>query len=117
MKIAISGTNKKVLFHIFLWSIWLYLPLSNVNDDEFYSRAVLISLLIIFTHIPLFVLNTEWLIPKILMPKGILLYILSLILTVALFIYSTTLFLTGTTIFWIKTTFFAVSNSQKVCWL
>lgn len=85
MKIAISGTNKKVLFHIFLWSIWLYLPLSNVNDDEFYSRAVLISLLIIFTHIPLFVLNTEWLIPKILMPKGILLYILSLILTVALF--------------------------------
>lgn len=86
MKLYLTDTHKKILFHVFLWSIWLYLSLSNVNDDEYYSKAIFVATLIVTTHIPLFLINTEWLIPKVLVKKGIVLYIASLLGLIIVFI-------------------------------
>lgn len=86
MKPAFTDTHKKILFHCFLWGIWLYLSLSNVSDDEFYDKTFLIGGLILTTHIPLFVLNTEWLIPKVLVQRGVTLYTVSLLVAVCGFI-------------------------------
>jgi len=85
MKIRLNSLHKKLIFHISLWGIWLYLTLSNVNDADFYNRAVLITSLIVFTHLPLFIFNTEWLIPNILFKKGVTIYFWSLILTILIF--------------------------------
>jgi len=85
MKIQIKNIHKKLIFHISLWGIWLYLTLSNVNDADFYNRAVLITSLIVFTHLPLFIFNTEWLIPNILQKKGVTSYFWSLMLTLLVF--------------------------------
>ncbi|MGB4960223.1 MAG: histidine kinase [Saprospiraceae bacterium] len=85
MKILATSTYKKLLFHIFLWGIWLYLVLSNTSDDQFYNKAILLVSLIICTHIPLFVINTEWLIPNVLHKKGVTRYFWSLILSIILF--------------------------------
>ncbi|MBL7817707.1 MAG: histidine kinase [Saprospiraceae bacterium] len=70
MKNIISDKYKTILFHICLWGIWLYLPLSNTRDEELYTRTIQMFSFIFLTHIPLFFINTEWLIPKILHKKG-----------------------------------------------
>lgn len=82
MKFVLTGLHKTILFHLFLWSVWLYLSLSNVGEDEFFARAKFIIILILTTHIPLFVINTAWLIPKVLIRKGIPLYLSSLVVVV-----------------------------------
>ena len=84
MKISLSDIQKKIFFHISLWGLWLYLTLSNVNDADFNNRFVLIASLIIFTHLPLFVFNTEWLIPNVLHKKGVNYYFWSLIAAIVL---------------------------------
>ncbi len=94
MKIIISDTYKKWLFHFFLWGSWLYLAVSNASDVEFYNRAVLVTTLIITTHIPLFLINTEWLIPKVMNQKSIKVYFWSLVLTIVFFIIFHTFILT-----------------------
>lgn len=85
MKVHISETHQKILFHIGLWSIWLYLSLASARDEEFWDRAILITSLIATTHIPLFLVNTEWLIPKILIRKGAVYYFWSLFAAFAVF--------------------------------
>jgi two-component system, LytTR family, sensor kinase len=85
MKFNFTDTQQKIIFHLFLWTIWLYLSLSNVNDAELHDRAIKVITLIVTTHIPLFVLNTEWLIPKILQKKGVSTYFWSLIVVVIVF--------------------------------
>ncbi len=85
MKILISDTNKKWLFHIFLWGSWLYLAISNASDAELYNRTIFITTLIVTTHIPLFLINSEWLIPKVLNKKGIPIYFASLLLLITVF--------------------------------
>lgn len=85
MKLNFTDTHRKIVFHIFLWGIWLYLSLSNFPDDEFYDRIIIFMTLIVLTHIPLFVINTEWLIPKILQRKSASTYFWSLVATVAVF--------------------------------
>ncbi len=87
MKIILSETHKKIVFHLFLWSIWLFLSLTNVAEEDIYNRAILVTTLIVFTHIPLFCINTELLIPKILHKKGIVFYLLALIATVVVFAF------------------------------
>ena len=78
MKVHISETHRKILFHIGLWSIWMFLSLASARDEELWDRALLISLLITTTHIPFFIVNTEWLIPQILIRKGTVYYFWSL---------------------------------------
>lgn len=85
MKLMLTDTHKKIIFHIFLWGIWLYLSLSNIKEEEFYDKAIIITTLIVLIHIPLFIVNTEWLIPKILQKKGVSTYFWSLVVAVAIF--------------------------------
>lgn len=82
---VISDRFKTILFHLFLWSSWMYLSLSNAHDDELYSKTILLVTLITLTHIPLFLLNTEWLIPKVLHQKGVTIYFWSLLAVVTVF--------------------------------
>lgn len=70
MKNIVSDKYKTVIFHICLWGIWLYLPLSNTRDEDLYNRTIMILGYIVLEHIPMFFFNTEWLIPKILHKKG-----------------------------------------------
>ena len=81
----IPDRYKAVIFHVCLWGIWLYLPLLNVRDEELYNRSILMLSLITLTHIPLFFLNTHWLIPKILQKKGTTTYFWLLILSIVAF--------------------------------
>lgn len=85
MNISIPDKYKTVIFHICLWGIWLYLPLANTSDEEMYNRAVFMIFLITLTHIPFFILNTQWLIPKILDKKGTTAYFWLLILFILIF--------------------------------
>ena len=86
MKFNLTDSHKKILFHVFLWSIWLYVSLSNARDEEYYSKAIFITTVIVTTHIPIFLLNTEWLIPKILVKKGVLPYMCLLLALMVVFI-------------------------------
>lgn len=74
MKRTFSSRYRTIAFHIFLWGIWLYLSVSSVSDEEAVNKAIIMSSLILFTHIPLFVINTEWLIPRILNKHGVSIY-------------------------------------------
>ncbi|MBL7783224.1 MAG: histidine kinase [Saprospiraceae bacterium] len=85
MKVQITDTQKKVLFHLSLWSIWMFLSVSNARDEELYIRTVIVSTVIVTTHIPLFLLNTEWLIPHIFPRKGAVVYFWSLMGILAAF--------------------------------
>lgn len=68
-----------------LWGIWLYLSLSNIPEEDFVDKAKLILTLVILTHIPLFIINTEWLIPEIFHKKGVSVYFWTLIGIIIIF--------------------------------
>lgn len=81
----ISTRYRKILFHILLWNLWLYLSVAYVPDAELHDKAILIAKLIIFNHIPLFLINTEWLIPRVLEKQGVRAYSWSLVALTTLF--------------------------------
>ena len=85
MKNIVSDKYKAVIFHVCLWGIWLYLPLSNVREEDLYIRAITILSYIFLEHIPMFFLNTEWLIPKILHKKGTTAYFWALLVLIVIF--------------------------------
>ncbi|MCA0236434.1 MAG: histidine kinase [Bacteroidetes bacterium] len=85
MKVQITDTQKKVLFHMSLWSIWIFLSVSNARDEELINRTIMICSMILSTHLPLFLLNTEWLIPHIFPKKGAVVYFWSLMGVLAAF--------------------------------
>lgn len=86
MKAFLQNKYKTLLFHLFLWGLWFYLPVSMAPDEEFYRRAMQMAILISCTHIPLFLINTEWLIPRILEKKGVRTYLWYLIGTMVVFV-------------------------------
>ena len=73
------------LFHLVLWTIWIGLPIVNAGEN-IRARTYMIWLIpVALTNIPLFLLNTEWLIPKVLRSRGVSAYLLSLILLIGAF--------------------------------
>ncbi|GAB4406626.1 MAG: histidine kinase [Bacteroidia bacterium] len=74
-----------IVFHVVLWSIWLGLPIVNAGDNERFRLFAIWVLPVGLTNIPLFLLNTEWLIPGVLRHRGVPGYLLSLLLLVATF--------------------------------
>jgi two-component system, LytTR family, sensor kinase len=82
IKNIIPTPYKTPLFHFILWSIWLYLPLSSVPDEELHDRFILLFSLILTTHVPLFILNTHWLFPKFFRQKGSTIYFGILVLCI-----------------------------------
>jgi len=77
----------KLVFHLVLWSIWIGLPIINSGDNEKHRNFSIAVIPIALTNIPLFLLNSEWLIPKVFGKKGILVYLLSLLGLIAFFAF------------------------------
>lgn len=84
-KKTLSRRFSPVLFHIILWTIWIGLPLINSWEHERFRLFNFWLIPISLTNIPLFLFNSEWLIPQIFKKKGITTYLLSLILLAAAF--------------------------------
>ncbi len=79
-------TLSKVLFHVVFWSAFLGLPILSAGDERFrhYQMQLLpISILLV----PLFFINTQVLINRILKKNGYGLYVLSLTLLAGLFFF------------------------------
>lgn len=74
-----SNTLFRFIFHIVLWSVWIGLPIINASDNE---RAYNFSIAIIpvtLTNIPLFLINSEWLVPSVFKRRGMPFYLFSLV--------------------------------------
>ncbi len=85
MKSLISEKYKTVLFHLILWGSWLFLPLSHAREEELFDRAAAISILLVATHIPLFFVNANVLVPRVFFKKGSTPYFLSLVAAILVF--------------------------------
>ncbi len=73
------------LLLLLFWAIWIGLPF--LSDDDERHRQFLIKLLpVTLTNIPLFFINTELLIPRVLRRRGIPAYLLSITLLIFAFI-------------------------------
>lgn len=80
----------KVMFHLVFWAMWIGLPILTAPDDR--SRDFSITMLpVAFSNIPLFLFNSEWLIPRVFRKRGLPMYLLSLLLFAAAFVCFQTL--------------------------
>lgn len=73
------------IFHLILWTIWIGLPFLNAGESERNFAFALWMLPVTLSRIPFFLINTEWLIPRIFRKRGIGAYLVSLILLIAIF--------------------------------
>lgn len=73
------------IFHLVLWSVWIGLPFLNAGENERNFSFALWMLPVTLSRIPFFLLNTEWLIPRIFRKRGIGAYLVGLILLIATF--------------------------------
>lgn len=80
-----NGKLFTIVFHIVLWTIWIGLPIINSGDNERFRVFAIWLIPITLTNIPLFLLNTEWLIPKVLRRNGVGSYLMYLILLIISF--------------------------------
>jgi len=76
-----------LVFHIVLWSLWLGLPIMNAGDNERMRQFAFYLIPVTLTHIPFFLVNSEWLIPKIFRKRGIGAYLISLLTITAAFLF------------------------------
>ena len=79
------GNLFPILFHVILWGIWIFLPIINAGDHERYRQISIALIPVSLTNIPLFLFNSEWLIPTVFRKKGIGVYLFSLLLLIAAF--------------------------------
>lgn len=80
-----SGRLVPVIFHIILWTIWIGLPIINAGDNERWRNHAIWLIPASLAHIPLFLINTEILIPRVLRAKGVPTYLLSMLLLILSF--------------------------------
>ncbi|MBK8505944.1 MAG: histidine kinase [Saprospiraceae bacterium] len=74
-----------MVFHLVFWTIWITFPfITNAGNERFY-RFSLAMLPVTFTHIPLFLINSEWLIPWVFRKRGIGMYLMLLLVLVLVF--------------------------------
>ncbi len=79
----------KLVFHLVLWVVWIGLPIVNNSDNE-HDRAYRFSIAVIpvaLTNIPLFLFNSDWLIPRVFKNRGVNAYLLSLLGLIAFFAF------------------------------
>ncbi len=74
-----SDTLFKFVFHLVLWTIWIGLPIVTNSDNERAYQFAIAVIPVALTNIPLFLLNSEWLVPKVFGRKGMPAYLLSLL--------------------------------------
>ncbi|MEI6410756.1 MAG: histidine kinase [Bacteroidota bacterium] len=83
MKLS-SETRFALIFHLVLWTIWFGLPFASAPDDRF--RRISIALIpVTFTNIPLFLANSDWLIPYIFRRRGLTVYFSAVLVLIAVF--------------------------------
>ncbi len=75
----------QLAFHLVLWSLWIAWPFIHAHDNERYTRFASYLIPLTMAHIPLFLINTELLIPKVFRRKGVGAYLLSLLGLIVLF--------------------------------
>jgi hypothetical protein len=80
-----SGNLLPVVFHIVLWTVWIGLPIINAGENERWRQYAIYLIPGGLAHIPLFLLNTERLIPRVLHRKGVSTYLLYLLALIAFF--------------------------------
>ena len=74
------------LFLVLFWGIWLGMPYLSQDEDERHRRFMIQLIPVTLSNIPLFFLNTELLIPRVLRKRGIAAYLLSVIILVLVFV-------------------------------
>lgn len=67
------------MFHALFWTYWLVMPFLSPDEDERHRQYMLRLIPVMLTNIPLFFLNTEWLVPRILRKHGVPAYLLSVV--------------------------------------
>lgn len=75
----------KLAFHLVFWLTWYGLPFINGRGNAHVERFLIAMLPISIIYIPLFLLNSEWLIKRIFRRKGLGFYLLSLIGLIGVF--------------------------------
>ena len=73
----------RLLFHLLFWGMLLGWPILSSAGNEDYRRFVVKLIPVSLTNIPLFLINTEILVPKVLRRKGVGPYLLSLLMLIA----------------------------------
>lgn len=79
------GNLIPVVFHLVLWTAWIGLPIINAGDHERFRTFAIYLIPATLSLIPLFLINTEWLIPRILRDRGVTTYLLSLLGLITVF--------------------------------
>lgn len=77
-----SGNLIPIIFHIILWTIWIGLPIINAGENERWRNYAIQLIPAGLAHIPLFLINTELLIPNVLRKKGVSAYLVSLLMLI-----------------------------------
>jgi len=72
----------RLLFHLLFWGMLLGWPFLNSAGNEDFRRFVVKMIPVSLTYIPLFLLNTELLIPRVLRKRGVSTYLLALLLLI-----------------------------------
>jgi two-component system LytT family sensor kinase len=81
----------RLIFQTILWILWIVVPIISAHDER--GRLFSIAMIpVALSNIPLFLINSEWLIPKVFRKKGIGYYLLSLLVLVVLYGFFQTLF-------------------------
>lgn len=81
----VPGNFFKWIFHIVLWGVWIGLPIVNAGDNEKYRQFMITLIPVSLTHIPLFLFNSEWLIPKVFRKRGLTTYLIGLLALIGIF--------------------------------
>ncbi len=75
-----------LLFHIIFWAIWIGWPFINQSLDNEKERSFVMMISVLnFSQIPLFLINSEFLFPKLFRKKGVFFYLFWLILISIIF--------------------------------
>ncbi|MEZ5040535.1 MAG: histidine kinase [Saprospiraceae bacterium] len=77
-----SGKFYQWVFHLVLWMVWIGLPIINAGDNEKYRQFTIALIPASLMNIPLFLLNSNWLIPKIFRKRGLGTYLVALLLLI-----------------------------------
>ena len=75
----------RLIFHLVFWTVWIFFPIVNAGDNEGFRRFYWAIFPVTLTNIPLFLLNSEWLIPNVFRRKGLPGYLLALFALIAAF--------------------------------
>jgi two-component system LytT family sensor kinase len=75
----------RFIFHIVLWTTWISFPFFLYPADDRFRQFAIAIIPIVLSNIPLFLINSDWLIPRIFRKRGLGGYLLSLLILIAVY--------------------------------